>query len=107
MSADLRAAEETTEQKDSLIDRLLRRTIDREQFQVAVDGITAEFATKYRVLGQNHLDEQLKTVAGQLTAEVANYSPSRTIHLSQNPGAVKSPPSLVGVHVVDRGHRHR
>lgn len=103
VSADLRAAEETLERKDSLLERIIRRTIRRETFDSAVREITAEFEKKYRVLGEEHIDKQLDEIAVQLTAEVSAYSPGRTIHLTQAAGDVKTPPAVVAVHVADRG----
>ena len=103
VSADLRAAEEATERKDSLLDRILRRAIDREEFDAGVKEITATFAAQYVELSEERLATQLDEVAAQLTAEVESYSPGRTIRLSQAAGAMKPPPSLVEVHVTDRG----
>ena len=103
VSADLRATEETTDRKDSLLERIIRRAIRRESFDVAVQAISADFEQKYRDLGEVHIDGQLDDLSRQITAEVEAYSPGRTIHLSQVPAAVKAPPSVVSVHVTDRG----
>lgn len=103
VSADLRAAEEATERKDSLLDRILRRAIDRAAFDEGVEGITADFAAKYVELSGEHLSTQLDEVAAQLTAEVGSYSPGRSIRLRQAAGAMKPPPSIVEVHIADRG----
>jgi putative ATP-dependent endonuclease of OLD family len=103
VSADLRASEETSERKDSLLERIIRRAVDRSQFDKSVEQITEEFEGKYRALGAEHLDAQLDEIADQLTAEVSNYTPGRTINLSQEPGRVKAPLASVGVHVTDRG----
>lgn len=101
VSADLRAGEETIEKKDSLLERILRRTIQREDFDAAVQRIADSFEQQYRSLGEEHLDGQLSEIATELTAEVASYSPGRTIDLSQEPGAVRAIPSSIIVSVAD------
>lgn len=103
VSADLRAAEEATERKDSILDRILRRAIDRTGFDERVEEITTDFTARYVELSKAHLATQLDEVAARLTEEVASYSPGRTIRLSQAAGAMRPPPSIVEVHVADRG----
>ena len=103
VSADLRAAEEATERKDSLLDRILRRAVDRTGFDEGIEEITANFAARYVELSEAHLATQLDEVAAQITAEVESYSPGRAIRLSQAAGTMKPPPSVVAVHVADRG----
>jgi len=103
VSADLRASEEATERKDSLLERIIRRAIRRDEFDAAVDKIAQQFETQYLALGEEHIVKQLDDIAGQLTAEVSTYSPGRTIQLAQAPGQVKAPPTMVDLQVTDRG----
>ena len=103
VSADLRASEEATERKDSLLDRIVKRAIDRKDFDAGVEEIAAQFAVRYKALSEEHLTSQLDEVAAQITAEVNHYSPGRTIRLRQASADVKAPGSMVDVHVADRG----
>ena len=103
VSADLRAAEEATERKDSLLEPIIRRAIRREEFDAAVNEIARKFETEYTALGEKHIVNQLEGIASQLTAEVATYSPGRTIQLTQAAGSVKAPPATVDLQVTDRG----
>lgn len=103
VSADLRAAEETTEHKDSLLGRILRRAVQRDEFNDAVQKIAETFETDYRTLGEVHIAKQLDDVAAQLTTEVSSYSPGRKIRVNQVPATMKAPPSTFDVVVEDRG----
>ena len=103
VSADLRAAEETTERKDSLLDRILRRAIDRKEFDRHVEEIALSFAAQYGALSEAHLASQLAVLADQLTSEVGSYGAGKTIRLSQAAGTMRPPASVVEIHVADRG----
>ncbi len=103
VSADLRASEETVERKNSLLDRIIQRTLRRDEFDAAVEELTKDFETKYDVLSKEHIDYQLNLIAKELTTEVSAYSPGREIRLSQATASVKVPPAMIGVQVADRG----
>lgn len=103
VSADLRVSDETSERKDSLLERIVRRAVDRAAFDSAVDSITAQYEATYRQLGAAHIGFQLDEIAAELTSEVLSYSPGRKIRLSQDPGVVRKPPTLFGVQVEHHG----
>lgn len=105
VSADLRASEETTERRDSLLERILRRVIDHTEFDQAVEGLTAEYAQNYQQLGDAHITDQLNRLAGDLTAEIATYSPGREVRIDQSPASVRPPAASVSVEIEDRGAR--
>ena len=55
VSADLRAVEETSSSRDSLISRILQRVVDQDEFESAVGDLTAQFVSKYDELAAEHL----------------------------------------------------
>lgn len=81
VSADLRASEETSNAKDSLLSRILRRAVEREDFDSAAAVLVQDFADQYTELGEQHLSGQLDDLAAELTTEVASYSSGRSIRL--------------------------
>ncbi len=103
VSADLRAPEEAADRKDSLLERIIRRAINRDAFDTAVAEIAAGFETEYEKLGREHVGDQLNTIAEGLTAEVTKYMTGASIQLAQEPGVMKAPRSLVAVKVANRG----
>lgn len=101
VSADLRAPEETSASRDSLLSRILQRAVVRDDFDNATASLVEEFARRYSELGEEHLGHQLDDLATELTDEVAAYAPGRTIVLKSSPGVVKPVPATVDVRVAD------
>lgn len=101
VSADLRAPEETSAARDSLLSRILQRAVIREDFDEATAILVEDFAKRYAELGEEHLGHQLDDLAKELTDEVAAYSPGRSIVLRSSPGVVKPVPATVDVRVAD------
>lgn len=101
VSADLRAAEETSSARDSLISRILQRAVMREEFESAAAALAAEFVSKYDDLATEHLSEQLGGLAAELTEEIGSYTRGRSIHLRQGRAHMKPTPAAVEVHVAE------
>lgn len=101
VSADLRAAEETSASRDSLISKILQRAIDRRDFESAAADLAADFASKYDVLATEHLDEQLADLAGELSSEIETYTHGRSVRLRQGRAQMKPAPAAVQVHVAE------
>jgi putative ATP-dependent endonuclease of OLD family len=101
VSADLRAPEETSASRDSLLSRILQRAVVREDFDEASAALVEDFATQYAELGEKHLRHQLDDLATELTDEVANYAPGRRIVLKSSPGVIKPVQATVDVRVAD------
>lgn len=102
VSADLRAAEETSSARDSLISRILQRAVTRESFDTATAALAAQFANKYNELAEEHLGEQLGDLAEELSTEIRNYSLGRSIHLRQGQALMKPTPATVVVQVAEQ-----
>lgn len=102
VSADLRAADETSPSRDSLISRILHRVVRRDDFDKATARLAAEFAVRYESLAAEHLGEQLDGLSVELSTEVSNYSLGRSIHLRQGPALLKPTPAAVLVQVSEQ-----
>jgi putative ATP-dependent endonuclease of OLD family len=101
VSADLRATEETSAARDSLLSRILQRAIEREGFDSAATLLVEDFAKRYAELGEHHLATQLDGLAAELTSEVAAYSPGRSIRLRNAQASVKPVAAAVEVLVAE------
>lgn len=101
VSADLRAAEETSSARDSLISRILQRAVVREEFESATAALAAEFESKYDELTTEHLNEQLGDLAAELSEEIGSYTQGRSIHLRQGRAEMKPATAAVEVHVAE------
>lgn len=101
VSADLRASEETSSARDSLISRILQRAVVHDEFQPATEALLEDFTARYAKLNEEHLGHQLTDLASKLSAEVAVYAPGRSIVLKHAPAVVKPVPASVLVEVAD------
>lgn len=103
VSADLRASEEAVERKDSLLDRIIRRAIRRDAFELDLDDLVALFDEKYEELGQTHLAEQFEDLADKISTEVSAYSRGKAIQINHGSGTFRAPAGNIEVQVADRG----
>ena len=101
VSADLRAAEETSAAKDSLLSRILQRAVQREDFDTAAASLVSDFADRYAALGEQHLSGQLDDLAAELTTEVAAYSPGRSVRLRNAETTVRPVSAAVEVLIAE------
>lgn len=82
VSADLRADEEVSDSKGSILSRILERAIDRSALDLKVEQLLADFKQKHCEASREHLDGQLTTLAESLTEELSQYSRGRRVLLS-------------------------
>lgn len=101
VSADLRASEETTAGKDTLLSRILQRAVRRDDFDAAAGSLVRSFAEQYASLGDEHLSGQLDDLADELTREVASYSRGRSIRLRNAEPSIRPVAAAVEVLVAD------
>lgn len=79
VTADLRAAEESTDGKSSIIGRILERSIDRAAADAAIAVIVEESRTKQQKVYEEKFKAQLDALTTQLNDVVASYSPGRSV----------------------------
>lgn len=99
VSADLRAVEETSSARNSLLSRILQRAVVREDFETEASALAEEFAGRYERLAVKHLDGQLQGLAEELTSEVNSYAHGREIRLRHSQARLRPEPSAVEVQI--------
>jgi putative ATP-dependent endonuclease of OLD family len=99
VSADMRASEETSGARDSLLSRILQRAVSRDAFDAAARSLVERFSSDYNSLGQQHLDAQLVSLGAELTAAVSSYAPGRKVRLRNSDVTLKTPPAVVDIQI--------
>ncbi|WP_443447251.1 AAA family ATPase [Glutamicibacter ardleyensis] len=101
ITADLRAAEESSDAKTSIIGRILERTIDR----TAADEEIATFIETSRMAQQEiyekHFRDPLEEVSRRLNEVVGSYSPGRSIRVAPSEIELKAAKTAFGLTIQD------
>lgn len=101
VTADLRASEESTDGKSSIIGRILERSVDRAAADEAIAEIVEESRAKQQKVYEEKFKEQLEIMTQQLNEVVASYSPGRTVKVSPAEVELKAPRTTFDVAVLD------
>jgi putative ATP-dependent endonuclease of OLD family len=101
ITADLRASEESSDVKTSIIGRILERTIDR----TSADSQIAEIVEQSRIAQQKiytkSFREPLEKMTGRLNSVVSTYSPGRTLKVTPAEVELKAPRTTFNVSILD------
>lgn len=105
VGADLRAAEETEDNKSTVIGKILERSVDRsvvdEQIQAIIDKAQKEEAAVYN----SGFSEQLERLSAELTEKVTSFSYGREVIVENKNGEIKPMKTTFGVRI-DDGRMH-
>jgi len=101
VTADLRAGEESTDGKSSIIGRILERSIDRAAADAEIAVIVEESRAKQQKVYEEKFRGQLEGVTKQLNDIVASYSPGRAVTVAPAEMDLKSPRTTFEVAVLD------
>lgn len=101
VTADLRASEENTDSRTSIIGRILERAVDREAANLAFRELASEIADKQRQINDEHLSGQLADLAAALSEEVSAFTTGRTVALLATVPELKQIASRVDVRIRD------
>lgn len=101
VSADLRAADESQDNRDTVAGRILMRAVDSAAFGEAIATLTEAFVEQQRELGKRHLSPQLASLAEELTHEVQQFTHGRELRLTPIDVAPKPTVPKVGLTVAD------
>lgn len=82
VSADLRAAEESQDGRETVAGRILMRAVNTESFGSAMSILTEAFLEQQRDIGTEHLSPQLDSLAQELTQEVQRFTLGRELRLN-------------------------
>lgn len=82
VSADLRANDETTDGRDTILGRILQYALDRNELNRSVAALTEEYQASYARLNERHLNSQLEAIGASISSQVSEYSTGRSVNLS-------------------------
>ncbi len=101
VTADLRASEESTDGRVSIIGRILERSVDRAAADQEIATIVEESRTKQQKVYEEKFKTQLEAMAMRLNEIVMSYSPGRTVTVSPADVELKAPRTTFEVAVLD------
>lgn len=101
VTADLRASEESTDGRSSIIGRILERSVDRAAADEEIAKIVEESRAKQQQVYEEKFKAQLVAITTQLNEVVTSYSPGRTITVSPAEVELKAPRTTFEVAVLD------
>ncbi|MFM0043033.1 ATP-dependent nuclease [Paraburkholderia sediminicola] len=101
VTADLRASEESTDGKASIIGRILERSVDRAAADEEIATIVEESRAKQQKVYEEKFKGQLDAMTTQLNEVVRSYSPGRSVTVSPAEVELKAPRTTFEVAVLD------
>ena len=101
VTADLRASEESTDGKSSIIGRVLERSVNRAAADEEIAKIVEESRTKQQQVYELKFKAQLDAMTSQLNGIVTSYSAGRTVTVSPVEVELKAPRTTFDVAVLD------
>lgn len=101
VTADLRASEESTDGKSSVIGRILERSVDRAAADEEIAKIVEESRAKQQNIYEEKFKVQLDAMTKQLNEVVTSYSPGRSVKVFPADVELKAPRTTFEVAVLD------
>lgn len=101
VTADLRASEESTDGKSSIIGRILERSVDRASADEEIARIVEASRVQQQKVYEEKFKVQLGAITSQLNAVISAYSPGRAVTVSPAEVELKAPRTTFDVAVMD------
>lgn len=101
VTADLRAGEEATDGRSSIISRILERSVDRAAADEQIANIVEESRAKQQKVYEEKFKAPLDAITTQLNEVVASYSPGRAVTVFPAEVELKAPRTTFEVAVRD------
>ena len=101
ITADLRASEESSDGKSSIIGRILERSLDRSAADEDIAKIVAESRVKQQKVYNDKFKEQLDSMTARLNAVVSTYARGRAVAVSPTEVDLKAPRTTFQVAILD------
>lgn len=101
VTADLRASEESTDGKSSIIGRILERSLDRTAADEDIARIVEESRQKQQEVYSQKFNDQLQGLTTQLNEVVHTYAPDRELRVTPSEVELKAPRTTFSVTVLD------
>lgn len=99
--ADLRASEESTDAKTSIIGRILERSIDRAAADEEIAKIVEESRARQQEVYDEKFKGQLQEITTRLNDIVTSYSPGRAVAVAPAEVELKAPRTTFDMTVLD------
>lgn len=103
VTADLRASEEASDGKSSIIGRILEKTIDRSEADDEISRIIEESREKQKQVYEGKFNEQLESLGQKIGNVIDSFSKGRSITVKPSDIELKAPKTVFEVSVVDAG----
>ena len=101
VTADLRASEESTDGKSSIIGRILERSVERGAADEEIAQVVLESRRKQQEIYDKTFKNQLNDITTQLNSVVSSYSPGRSLSVTPAEIDLKPPKTTFEVTVHD------
>ena len=101
VTADLRASEESTERKTTIIGRILERAIDRAGAQIEFDALAEDVNQRQAEINETFISGQLAELGKALTEEVTAFTTGREVHLNATTPELKPAAPAISVSIGD------
>ncbi|WP_343724716.1 ATP-dependent nuclease [Herbaspirillum huttiense] len=101
VTADLRASEESTDTRSSIISRILERSIDRAAADADIAKIVAESLAKQQAVYAEKFKDKITGITKELNTVIAGYSPGRSVAVSTAEIELKAPRTTFKVAILD------
>ncbi|PVE17449.1 ATP-dependent endonuclease [Arthrobacter sp. Bz4] len=101
ITADLRASEESSDMKSSIIGRILERAVDRSSADEEITKIVEQSRILQQGVYAARFQEPLKSLAERLNAVVETYSPGRSVQVTPAEVELKAPRTTFNVTIAD------
>lgn len=101
VTADMRASEESTDGKSSIIGRILERSVDRTAADEEIAAVVEESRQKQQEIYQEKFSNQLEGLTTQLNEVVHTYAPDREVQVTPSEVELKAPRTTFSVSVLD------
>lgn len=102
VTADLRAAEEVTDSKSTIIGRVLERAVDRSSADDAIARLTDQVKTQQQDIYDANFKEQLEELSADLSKVVNSYSDGRSVLVQTGDIELKPPATKFTVRIRDQ-----
>ncbi len=101
VSADLRAAEETTDSRTAVIGRILEQAIDRTKVDAEIADLVKNFGKTQTEIENRLLSEQLDQLSSELTTAVSEFATGRAVAVTPRSEPLKPQRVQFDVAVLD------
>lgn len=101
ISADMKAEEETSDNKTAILGRILQRSVDRTSADSDLEKLAAETEKRHNEIYENNFSDALEDLSTKLTSEISAFTTNRAVKLAPQTVEIKPPKAQFRVRVED------